>query len=236
MKYAPTSQPTDEQIERAHPGVVASSGRANGVATATPRASAPASPTMPTSIPARPAPTSQAAGWSLSPRARKALVAAHVAVSVGLLGISASLLFLGSVTALTSDPETARVASRAIRLFSRGFVQPVALATLLTGIILSVGTKWGLFRYYWIVVKLVLTIATVLCGIFVLGPAVDQAIAATAGALPSVAAVRAGIPTTLIVAAAANVLMLVSATVISVYKPWGTIGRRGGERVRANGR
>jgi hypothetical protein len=116
-----------------------------------------------------------------------------------------------------------------MRLFSRGFVQPVAMATLLTGVALSLGTKWGVFRYYWIVVKLILTIATVLCGIFILGPAVDQTIAATAGSAPSIAAIRASIPTTLIVAAAANVLMLVAATVISVYKPWGQIGHRAGQ-------
>jgi hypothetical protein len=104
-------------------------------------------------------------------------------------------------------------------------VQPVAIATLVTGVILSLGTKWGLFQHFWIVVKLVLTVAAVLNGMLNLGPAVQHAIAATANAS---AAAPPTLGTTALVAVAVpgiNVLMLGAATVISVYKPWGKIGR-----------
>ncbi len=37
-------------------------------------------------------------------------------------------------------------------------IVPLALASLLTGIAMSVGTPWGLFRHYWVLVSLVLTI------------------------------------------------------------------------------
>lgn len=33
----------------------------------------------------------------------------------------------------------------------------VALASLLTGILMALGTKWGLVRYYWVLVSFVLT-------------------------------------------------------------------------------
>ncbi len=73
--------------------------------------------------------------------------------------------------------------------------------------------------------KLALTVAAVLCGIFVVRPLVQQAIAATSGAAPLTTPDPGSAPMLLIAASAANVLMLSTATVISVYKPWGAIGR-----------
>ena len=180
----------------------------------------------------RPAPGAHAAasrqtGWRLSPGQRKALVAAHIVFSVGLLGLSAAQFVLATVAALTSDVTMAHAAYRSIGIFRLGVVQPIAVATLVTGIILSLGTKWGLFQHTWIVVKLVLTVAAVLNGMLNLGPAVQRVIALTANAS---AASPPDLGTTALVAMAVpgvNVLMLGAATVISVYKPWGRLGRAG---------
>ena len=165
------------------------------------------------------------AGRRLSPGQRKLVLAAHIVVSVGLLGLSAAQLVLATVAALTSDFATTQAAYRSMAIFTRGVVQPVAVATLVTGVILSLGTKWGLFQHTWIVVKLVLTVATVLNGMLNLGPAVQQAIALTATAS---AASPPNLGSTALVAVAVpgiNVLMLSAATAISVYKPWGRLGR-----------
>ena len=44
---------------------------------------------------------------------------------------------------------------------------PLAHASLLSGIVLSLGTTWGLFRYYWVVLKLGITVfATVILLIY----------------------------------------------------------------------
>ena len=40
-------------------------------------------------------------------------------------------------------------------------IVPLAIASLLTGILMAVGTKWGLFRHYWVAISLVLTIFAV---------------------------------------------------------------------------
>jgi Predicted integral membrane protein (DUF2269) len=164
-------------------------------------------------------------GWRLSPGQRKALVAAHIVVSVGLLGISAAQLVLATAAALTSDVTMAQAAYRSMAVFRLGVVQPLAVATLVTGVVLSLGTKWGLFQHTWIVVKLVLTLATILNGMLNLGPAVQRATALTANAsaasppdLGSTALVTMLVP-------GVNVLMLGAATAISVYKPWGKLGR-----------
>ena len=96
-------------------------------------------------------------GWSLSPGQRKLALAAHIVVSVGLLGISAAMLVLGTVAAATPDSGTSRAAYLAMGIFTRGVIQPAAVGALVTGLILSLGTKWGLLEHYWIVAKLALT-------------------------------------------------------------------------------
>ena len=169
--------------------------------------------------------SSRPQGWSLSPGQRKLVLAAHIVVSVGLLGISAAMLVLGTVAAATPDPGTSSAAYRSMGIFTRGVIQPAAVGALVTGVILSLGTKWGLLEHYWIVAKLALTVAAVLCGIFVVRPLVQQAIAATSGAAPLTTPDPGSGPMLLIATSAANVLMLGAATVISVYKPWGAIAR-----------
>ena len=171
-------------------------------------------------------PSSRPTGSILSPRQRKLVLAAHIIISVGLLGISAAMLVLGIVGATTSDPGTSKAVYLSMGIFTNGVIQPAAAGALATGLILSLGTKWGLLKHYWIVVKLALTVAAVACGIFVVRPSVQQAIAATAEAAPLTVAGLQSAPILLIVGSGANVLMLGAATVISVYKPWGAIRRR----------
>ena len=193
-----------------------------------------AAPGMEGQVGPRPAPGAHAsrrpAGWRLSPGQRKALVAAHIVVSVGLLGLSTALFVLATAAALTSDLATSQAAYRSMAIFTRGVVQPVAILTLATGVLLSLGTKWGLFQHTWIAVKLALTVATILNGMLNLGPAVQRAIALTASAS---AASPPDLGTTALVAIAVpgiNVLMLGAATAISVYKPWGRLSRTAANR------
>jgi len=37
-------------------------------------------------------------------------------------------------------------------------IVPLALASLLSGLVMSLGTRWGLFRHYWVLISLLLTI------------------------------------------------------------------------------
>ena len=128
-------------------------------------------------------PASRPTGWGLSPRPRKLVLATHIAVSVGLLGIYAAMLILGTVASTTPDPETSGAAYRSMGIL-RGVIPPAAVGALVTGVILALGTSWGLFNHSWVVVKLGLTVAALPMSIFVVFPAVRQAIAATSGAAP----------------------------------------------------
>src|SRR5258708_3540597 len=94
----------------------------------------------------------------MSPGIRKFALTAHVTSSVGWLGAVAAFLVL-SIAGLTSrDAETVRGAYLAMNLIGEFIIVPLGIAALLTGIVQSLGTPWGLFRYYWVLMKLVLTV------------------------------------------------------------------------------
>ena len=151
----------------------------------------------------------------LSPGLRKLVLAAHALVAVGWFGIVVAKLVLELAAVTGKDAEIPEAAYLFMGLFDRALFPPMALGTLLTGIVLSVGTAWGLFRHYWIMAKLVLTVAVIVTGVVFVGAWLEEARAAASGP----AAVR------LVYASLAHLLMLGAATVISIYKPWGRIGR-----------
>jgi hypothetical protein len=92
------------------------------------------------------------------PGLRKFALAAHLAFSVGWIGAVVAYLAL-SVGAVTSqDAQTVRAAWIAMELTGWYAIVPLALASLLTGLVMALGTKWGLFRHYWVLFSLVLTI------------------------------------------------------------------------------
>ena len=95
---------------------------------------------------------------TMTPLLRKFVLTAHVTSSVGWLGAVAGFLVF-AVTGLTSqDVQIVRAAYLAMELIGWFVIVPLSLASLLTGLVQSLGTKWGLFRHYWILVKFLINI------------------------------------------------------------------------------
>jgi hypothetical protein len=94
----------------------------------------------------------------MAPRLRKFALAAHIALSVGWLGAVAGYLALDVTVATSRDAETLRGCYLAMEVIAWYVVVPLALAALLTGLVMSLGTRWGLFRNYWTLISLLLTI------------------------------------------------------------------------------
>ncbi len=153
---------------------------------------------------------------------RRGLLVAHVSVSVSWLGLTVGLLALGITAFSTGDPETARAATRAMKIFGDWLVIPIALATLVSGLILSLGTPWGLARHRWVWTKFWLTLVTTGLTVFSLRPGINEAAERGAADISMVAAPS--------VATAAYLFM----TAISVLKPWGPTRR--GRRLRVSAR
>jgi hypothetical protein len=94
----------------------------------------------------------------MTPRLRKFSLAAHLTFSVGWIGAVAGYIALDVTAATSQDAQTLRAAYLAMELIAWYVIVPLALASLLTGLVMSLGTKWGLFRHYWVLISLLLTI------------------------------------------------------------------------------
>jgi hypothetical protein len=89
---------------------------------------------------------------------RKFALTAHVTSSVGWLGAVVVSLAL-AVAGLTSrDPQVVRAAYLTLKVTGWAVLVPLSLGSLLTGLVQSLGTRWGLFRHYWILVKLLMNV------------------------------------------------------------------------------
>ncbi len=95
---------------------------------------------------------------TMPPRLRKVMLVAHVATSVGWFGAVLAYLAL-DITAVTGqDVQTVRGAYAAMDVTVRSVVVPLALASVLIGLVNALGTPWGLVRHYWVATKLLLTV------------------------------------------------------------------------------
>jgi hypothetical protein len=94
----------------------------------------------------------------LTPSLRKFALTAHVTSSVGWLGAVASFLVLAVVGLIGEDDQIVRSVYLATELTTWFVIVPLAFASLVTGLVVALGTPWGLFRHYWVVVKFMLTI------------------------------------------------------------------------------
>jgi SNF family Na+-dependent transporter len=94
----------------------------------------------------------------MSPRLRKFALSMHLTTSVGWIGAVAAYIALDIAAATSQDAQTLRAVYLAMDLTTSFVIVPLALATLLTGLVMSLGTKWGLFRHYWTLISLLLTV------------------------------------------------------------------------------
>jgi DMSO/TMAO reductase YedYZ heme-binding membrane subunit len=94
----------------------------------------------------------------MPPRLRKFALAAHFTRAVGWIGAVAGYIALDVAAATSQDPNTLRAAYLAMELIAWYVIVPLAFASLLSGLIMSLGTRWGLLRYYWVLISLLLTI------------------------------------------------------------------------------
>lgn len=150
---------------------------------------------------------------------RKFALATHVACSVGLLGAVGTFLALAVVGIVAVDLLRIRAAYLAMDWIARFIVVPLAFSALLGGIVQSLGTPWGLFRHYWVLVKFVL----LLFATAVLLMQVDSIahLARVAGDAEWSGADLQDMRISLIVHAGAGLLVLFVPLALSVYKPRG---------------
>jgi hypothetical protein len=163
---------------------------------------------------------------ALSPRARKLVLTAHVATSVGWLGAVAAFLALAVAGLTSGDDQMVRAAYLAMRWIGWGVIVPASLASLLLGLVPSLTTEWGLFRHYWVLMKFVITLLAAALLLVHMQPISYMAEVAAQTTLAGDDLLKLRIQ--IVGDAGAALLALLVATTLSVYKPRGRTryGRR----------
>jgi hypothetical protein len=162
----------------------------------------------------------------MGPRLRTFALTAHVTSSVGWFGAVAGFLALAVAGLRSDDPQMVRAAYLAMDVTGWFVIVPFSLASLLTGLVQSLGTPWGLFRHYWILIKLLITIVATMLLLLHMQPTAVLADAAAQNALSSTD--LRGLRIQLVADAGAALIVLLVATALAVYKPRGLTpyGRR----------
>jgi hypothetical protein len=165
---------------------------------------------------------------TMSPAMRRAALVAHVGCSVGWLGAIVTSLVLGAAGLASRDAQVVRAVYLTLEVIGWYALLPFSLAALLTGLLQSLGTNWGLLRHYWIVAKLLMNlIATGVLLLYMQTLTYLANLARTTA--PSTDLDRLRDPSPVVHSAAAVALLLV-ALVLSISKPRGLTGY--GQRVQ----
>ena len=159
---------------------------------------------------------------SITPRYQKVALLAHLTFSAGWLGSVVAYLALATAGVAGRDPQMARAAYLSMKLIGWFVIVPFGFATLFSGLVQSLGTRWGLFRHWWIAIKFLLTIVAIaillrhMQDVSRVSQRSAEATFTNADFLPE------------LVHAGGGLLVLLAATALSVFRPWGLTpyGRR----------
>ena len=161
--------------------------------------------------------------WRLGARTRKGVLVVHIVSAGAWIGIDVVMGVL-VFTALLADDDTRALCYQALELFAVWPLLTTGLVCLASGVVLGLGTKWGLVRYWWVAIKLALNILLTTLVLVALRPEViekaEQGRKFLAGEPASLAVGDLIFPP--IVSPSA----LLIAFVLAVFKPWGRIRMR----------
>jgi uncharacterized membrane protein len=169
-------------------------------------------------------PVGGARPWRLGARTRKSVLVVHIASAGAWLGVDVAMAVVIFTALRTDDGGTKALCYRALELFAVPSLLTAGLVCLASGVLLGLGSKYGLVRYWWVAIKLGLNLLLTALVPLALQPAVanmaEQARRFTAGE-PAVLAVG-----DLIYPPIVSPTALLIAMVLAVFKPWDRIRRR----------
>lgn len=156
---------------------------------------------------------------TMTPGIRKLALTAHVTSSVGWLGAVAAFLALAIAGLASQDAQLVLASYLAMELTGWLVIVPLSVASLLSGLVQSLGTTWGLFRHYWVVAKLLITVLATIVLLVHMQPIGHIADAVRAATLAR--GELGGLRVQLVADAGAALVVLLIATTLSVFKPRG---------------
>jgi hypothetical protein len=167
----------------------------------------------------------------MTPRLRKFALTAHVTSSVGWLGAVGSFLALAVAGLTTQNAEIVRAMYIGMELTGWYVIVPFCLAAMITGLVMSLGTPWGLFRHYWVLVKFLISVIAALL-LFGFTQTLGSLGELAANPTLSIEQLRT-LNQSPALHSGGGLLALLVTTILAVYKPWGMTPY--GRRKQSNG-
>ena len=155
----------------------------------------------------------------MTPIVRKFALTAHITFSVGWLGAVAVFLALAVAGLTSQNIQLVRGLYLAMEMTGWYVIVPFCLASLATGLIVSLGSAWGLFRHYWVSVKFLLTIVSTLI-LFGFTQTLSYIGVLAADTTMPIDELR-NLSQSPVIHSGGGLLVLLVNTTLSVYKPWG---------------
>lgn len=151
----------------------------------------------------------------MPPVLRKLVLAIHLIGSIGWVGAAMAYLVLAIAIPIADDPATARAAWIGMELIGWFAIAPLSILSLISGIALALGSRWGLLRHYWVIISL---ISTIVITVVLLLHLPDVSAQARAARQPDPGSVlqASDIPHALI-----GLIVLTGILVLNIYKPAG---------------
>jgi hypothetical protein len=154
----------------------------------------------------------------MAPNLRKFALAVHLTIAVGWIGAVVAYLSLDVTVATSGDASVVRAAWVAMDRIISIVIVPLALGSLLTGLVMALGTRWGLFRHWWVLISFALSLGAT--GVLLSEARVIGDSAAVASDPSSSAELLLALPSTLPHSVGGLAVLLV-VLVLNVYKPRG---------------
>jgi hypothetical protein len=164
------------------------------------------------------------ARWPLGRRTRKTVLVLHIVSAGAWIGLDVVMAVAVFTAFSTDNRQTEAIAYQLLELFLLWPMFVCGLASLLTGLLLGMGTKYGLVRFWWVAVKLAINLLMCTLVLVSLRPGV-HAVAERGREIAAGGSAEVEIGEMIFPPIVSPTLLLI-ATVLAVFKPWGRIRRR----------
>jgi uncharacterized membrane protein len=152
---------------------------------------------------------------------------AHIAAAGTWLGLDVAMAVLVFTAMGTDDRATEAAVLQALQLVTVWPMLTAGVLSLATGVLLGLGSRYGLVRYWWVLVKLVLNVVLCVLVLVALRGGVQEAALAGRAMSTGAGSWNAG---DLVFPPIVSPTALTVAFVLSVFKPWGRVRSRTGHR------
>jgi hypothetical protein len=152
---------------------------------------------------------------------RKFVLLTHVLSSVSWIGVDLVMAVLSFRGLASDDPQTVATAYGALTMFCVPLLLALGLLSLTTGVILGLGTRFGLVRYWWVATKLVISLLLTTLVLVALRPTLGDAAVEVATVDATLPDRLSEVSTNMIFPPIVSTSLLLFAAWLSVYKPWG---------------